>query len=52
MSKIERRVAKSSLGSKSAAAARASVSAAKANRAVTRAAQIRVEKSSTKRASK
>lgn len=52
MSKIERRVAKSSFGSKSAKAARASVTSSQANRAVNRAAQIRAEKSSQKTAPK
>lgn len=49
MSKIQRKVAKSSLGTKAATAARASVSRSQASRVVNRAAQIRVEKSSVKR---
>lgn len=49
MSKIQRKVAKSSLGTKAATAARASVSRNQAARVVNRAARIRVEKSSVKR---
>jgi len=52
MSKIERQVAKSSFGSKAVTAARASVSKNDAQRAVRKAAQLRAEKSSGKRAPK
>jgi hypothetical protein len=52
VSNIQRKVAKSSLGTKSASAARASVSPGQARQAVTRAAQIRAAKSSEKRAPK
>ena len=52
MRKIERQVAKSSFGTKAVTAARASVSKTQAQRAVHRAAQLRAEESSTKRAPK
>lgn len=46
MSRIERKIAKSSFGTRSVTAARATVSKSKASRVVHRAAQIRSEKSS------
>lgn len=49
MRKIERQVAKSSFGSKRVTAARATVSKHQAQRALNRAAELRAEKSSTKR---
>lgn len=52
MKKIERRVAKSSFGTKAVTAARASVPKTQAERTVTRAAQIRAQKSSGNRAPK
>ena len=52
MNKIQRQVAKSSFGSKSATAARASVSTSQVSRVVSRAAQMRAEKSQVKRAPK
>ncbi len=52
MSKIERKVSKSSFGTKSAAAARASVTASQANKVVNRAAQLRAQKNSNGRAPK
>jgi hypothetical protein len=49
MSKIERRIAQSSFGTKSATAARASVPRSQAARVVARATQIKSERSSQKR---
>jgi hypothetical protein len=49
MSMIERRIAKSSFGTKSATAARASVPLSQAARVVARAAQIKGERTSQKR---
>jgi len=49
MRNIERRIAKSSFGTKSAVAARASVPRSQAARVVARSAQIKREKSSQKR---
>lgn len=49
MSKIQGKIEKSSLGTKAASAARASVSDRRAARVVARSGQIRAEKSSAKR---
>ncbi len=49
MSNIEKKIAKSSFGTKSATAARASVSKSQASRVVNRAAQMASKKTSTKR---
>ena len=52
MTKIQRQIAKSSFGSKSVNAARSTVSRAQAQRAVTRATQLRAQESSGKPAPK
>ena len=52
MSRIERKIAKSSFGTRSVTAARATVSKSAASRVVNRAAEIRLEKSSESRAPK
>lgn len=48
MTKIQHQIAKSSFGSKAVTAARATVSRDQAQRAVTRAAQLRTQESSAK----
>lgn len=52
MSKIEKRVNESSLGTRQVRAARANVSAEKAAKAMQRVAQVRTQKSSKNRAPK